>query len=75
MREVLADKPISDFTAPEGIVFKKIDPETGLLASSDDDGAIFECFKDGTSPNLYAPEEPALDESTDFFKFDLDTAF
>ncbi len=71
MAEVLKDKPIRDFTAPEGIVFKKIDTETGLLASSNDDGAIFECFKEGTAPTTYA-DKPAADQPTDFFKLDLD---
>lgn len=71
MKEVLKDKPVSDFTVPEGIVFKKIEPETGLLASSNDDGAIFECFKEGTAPTTYA-DKPTSDQSTDFFKVDLD---
>ena len=72
MREVLKDKPITDFTVPQGIVFKKIDAKTGLLASSNDDGAIFECFKEGTAPTIYA-DRPVSGQSTDFFKLDLDT--
>ncbi len=72
MRQVLEGKPISDFTVPKGIMFKKIDPETGLLASSNDDGSIFECFKEGTAPTAYA-EKPDKDQPTDFFKLDLDT--
>ncbi|NIQ40246.1 MAG: PBP1A family penicillin-binding protein [Proteobacteria bacterium] len=72
MDKVLKGKPISDFTVPEGIVFKKIDPETGLLASSKDDGAIFECFKEGTAPTVQA-DKPPTDQPTDFFKLDLDT--
>jgi len=72
MRQVLKDKPISDFTVPKGIVFKKIDPKTGLLAASNDDGAIFECFKEGTAPTAYA-DKPDSKQSTDFFKMDLDT--
>jgi len=72
MTEVLQGIPISDFTVPEGIVFKKIHPETGLLASSSDDGAIFECFKEGTAPTAYA-DKPSVDQSTDFFKLDLDS--
>jgi penicillin-binding protein 1A len=72
MREVLKDQPVSDFTVPKGIVFKRIDPKTGLLASSHDDGTIFECFKEGTAPTAYA-DTPRTDESTDFFKLDLDS--
>ncbi len=72
MREAVEGDPITDFTVPQGIVFKKIDPETGLLASSNDDGAIFECFKEGTAPTVYVAEKPTSDQSTDFFKLDLD---
>jgi penicillin-binding protein 1A len=73
MEEALRDQPVRDFTVPQGIVFKKIDPETGLLVSSDDDKSIFECFKEGTAPTEYA-DRPASDQSTDFFKMDLDSA-
>jgi penicillin-binding protein 1A len=73
MREAVEGDPITDFTVPQGIVFKKIDPETGLLASSNDDGAIFECFKEGTAPTVYVAEKPTSDQSTDFFKLDLET--
>jgi len=73
MDEVLKDKPVDDFVVPQGIVFKKIDPETGLLAASDDEKAIFECFKEGTAPTVYA-DRPMTDQSTDFFKMDLDSA-
>ena len=72
MSEVLKDKPVGDFTVPQGIVFKKIDPTTGLLAASHDGKAIFECFKEGTAPTEYA-DEPTSDQSTDFFKLDLST--
>jgi penicillin-binding protein 1A len=72
MQEVLKDSPVIDFTVPRGIVFKKIDPETGLLASSKAEDAIFECFKEGTTPTEYA-EKRTLKPSTDFFKLDLDT--
>jgi penicillin-binding protein 1A len=72
MGEVLKETPIVDFTVPEGIVFKKIDPETGFLASPDDGEAIFECFKKGTEPTAYYEEKPASDRVTDFFKLDLD---
>ena len=32
MSEVLKDRPVEDFPLPEGVVFAKIDAETGLLA-------------------------------------------
>ena len=72
MTEVLKDKPVSDFTVPQGVVFKKIDSKTGLLAASNDDNAIFECFKEGTAPTAYA-DQPTSSQTTEFFKLDLDT--
>jgi penicillin-binding protein 1A len=34
MSEVLKDRPVEDFAVPEGVVFAKIDSESGFLASS-----------------------------------------
>ena len=50
MKEALAGKPMEDFTVPSGIVFARIDKETGLLASPDSRETIFECFIEGTAP-------------------------
>ncbi len=41
--------PPLDFPAPDGIVFAKIDPKTGLLVGPGENG-IFEVFKEGMLP-------------------------
>jgi penicillin-binding protein 1A len=69
MKKVTEDMPTRTFTVPGGIVFARIDPETGLLAPPGMEGTIFESFKAGTVPKemsvqaSYAP-------SSDFFKLD-----
>lgn len=50
MRVALADMPEEILPQPETIVSARIDPHTGLLASPDQDNAIFEVFREGTVP-------------------------
>lgn len=54
MARALAGKPPEDFTAPDDVVFLKIEPETGLLAREDDPTAIEDVFRKGTEPTQYA---------------------
>ncbi|MFH1490195.1 MAG: PBP1A family penicillin-binding protein, partial [Pseudomonadota bacterium] len=44
MEEVLSDRPKEDFSAPEGVVFTKIDAKTGLLASPYSQKTVFQAF-------------------------------
>ena len=46
MQRVLEGKPVKVFQAPEGIVFAKIDADTGLLPVPESKKVLFECFKD-----------------------------
>lgn len=69
MEKALNGRPVQDFPIPEGIVFAKINPETGFLAAPDDRRAIFECFKEGTQPTLFAGEASST-EVEDFLKSD-----
>ncbi len=50
MKTLLDDKPIHFFKPPEGIVYAKIDADTGLLPNPETQNTIFECFKEGTVP-------------------------
>ncbi|MDT8274390.1 MAG: penicillin-binding transpeptidase domain-containing protein, partial [Desulfomonilia bacterium] len=50
MRVALEDRPVRDFHVPEGVVFARVDLETGALASDDSPKVRFECFKEGTLP-------------------------
>jgi len=69
MKTVLKGKPINHFPVPEQIIFAKIDPKTGLLASPSTPDPFFECFKEGTAPTRYS--EVKASRSTEFFKFDM----
>ena len=53
MKRVLANQPAQVFEPPEGVVFAKIDAETGLLPVPESRKTIFECFKDGTVPSEF----------------------
>lgn len=71
MQRVLANAPIQVFEAPEGIVFAKIDAETGLLPVPESRKTIFECFKEGTVPLEYSKRPGEVREAADFLKKDL----
>jgi penicillin-binding protein 1A len=59
MREAIERYPVRDFSAPEGIVSVRVDPETGLLAGAAMAKAYFQPFLEGTEPT-----ERAADRST-----------
>jgi len=71
MQRVLEGKPVEVFQPPEGVVFAKIDAETGLLPIAESKNVIFECFKDGTVPTEYTKAPGVISEKSDFFKKDL----
>ena len=71
MQKILAEKPVRTFTVPEGIVFSKIDAETGLLPIPESKDTIFECFKEGTAPTEYTPKPDTINSADDFFKSGL----
>jgi penicillin-binding protein 1A len=71
MKEILADKPIRVFPVPNGIVFAKIDTETGLLAIPESKKTIFECFKEGSAPTEYTERPGSITEQGQFFKSDM----
>lgn len=54
MLKVINNYPPNDFTVPEGIVFAKIDPETGLLATNNTKAPVFEAYIEGTEPKEYS---------------------
>jgi penicillin-binding protein 1A len=68
MKYVLADKPVRVFHIPEGVVFSKIDAETGLLPIPESKKTIFECFKEGTVPTEYTTTPDLITEPENFFK-------
>ena len=69
MKTVTEDMPTMTFPVPDGVVFARIDPESGLLAPPGMKGAIFESFKAGTVPKEKAMQA-SYAPSGDFFKLD-----
>ncbi|RZB30200.1 MAG: penicillin-binding protein 1A [Desulfobacteraceae bacterium Eth-SRB1] len=68
MKEILKDKPVRVFNVPEGVVFSKIDAETGLLPIPESKKTIFECFKEGTVPTEYSIKTDSITRPEQFFK-------
>jgi penicillin-binding protein 1A len=65
MKAAHEDLPKEDFPMPEGLVHVKIDPQSGLLAYEDMEGAMDELFIDGTEP-LETAVPPELVAPSDF---------
>jgi penicillin-binding protein 1A len=71
MSRVLKGQPVVDFEVPDGVVFAKIDTNTGLLAGPYSEKTILQTFKEGTEPTEYSPK-PKSAKSGQFFQFDMD---
>jgi penicillin-binding protein 1A len=71
MKRILEDKSVKIFPVPEGIVFTKIDAETGLLPISESEKTAFVCFAEGTEPTKYTKRPYEVTDAGDFFKKDL----
>jgi len=71
MKRVLEDKPPKIFEVPEGIVFTKIDAETGLLPIPESKETVFVSFKEGTEPTEYSKRPGEIADTGEFFKKDL----
>ena len=71
MQEILKDKPVRVFPVPEGVVFSKIDAETGLLPIPESKKTRFEVFKEGTAPTESTQAPDKVIEADDFYKSDL----
>lgn len=53
-----------NFTVPDSIIFKQIDPATGLLSSANCKDSIREAFLPGTEPRRYCEESASLPEAS-----------
>lgn len=71
MKKILKGKPIRSFKTPRGVVFSKIDAETGLLAVPGTKKTLFECFKAGTVPKKYSKRPDMITDADQFFKADM----
>ncbi len=68
MKAAHENLPVRDFPVPPGIVFTKVDAETGLLPSPATEKTIFECFKKGTVPTRQTPHANQVTEADQLFK-------
>ncbi|BBO76756.1 penicillin-binding protein [Desulfosarcina widdelii] len=71
MDAILKDKPVQMFQVPEGVVFAKIDAQTGLLPIPESPKTRFECFKEGTVPTEYTKKPDTIVDAESFFKSDM----
>jgi penicillin-binding protein 1A len=71
MSGALEGKAVKDFEVPDGVVFAKIDTETGLLAGRYSRNTVFQSFIEGTQPETYSPK-PAAASLGAFSQFDMD---
>ncbi len=71
MQQILKKEPVRIFQVPEGVVFAKIDADTGLLPIPESKHTIFECFKEGTVPTEYTAKPGTVTEPDQFFKQDM----
>jgi len=69
MEEALLHYVATAFPIPEGIIYARIDPQTGLLAPDDQEDAINEVFVRGTEPTMYKSNAP---EPSQFFELDAE---
>jgi penicillin-binding protein 1A len=71
MQKALNGRPVTVFQVPEGVVFSKIDADTGLLPIPTSRNTAFECFKEGAVPTKRASNSGTITSSEQFFKSDL----
>ena len=64
MKQALLNVPDQPLRQPNGIVRVRIDPETGQLASHDQNDAIFEYFRDENSPASLADDRRGVVSDT-----------
>lgn len=63
MEKAVRGKPVEIFPVPDGIVFIKVDPHTGMPTMRSTYGTIYESFLEGTTANGAVPVE--VDETQD----------
>jgi penicillin-binding protein 1A len=63
MEKAVRGKPVEIFPVPDGIVFIKVDPHTGMPTMRSTHGTLYESFLEGTTANGAVPVE--VDETQD----------
>jgi len=70
MRHALDEFPKRDFPVPSGIVFARVDPETGMLADAGTENAYLQAFAEGTEPTQTAKQASRGDERGRLLRLD-----
>ncbi|KPA12523.1 Penicillin-binding protein, 1A family [Candidatus Magnetomorum sp. HK-1] len=68
MENMLSGKSARKFSIPPGVVFSKIDADTGCLATPNTKNIFYECFKEGTHPNPSQNNTENQPSQDSFFK-------
>ena len=55
MGEALENQPAEDFPVPDGVVFVRVNRDTGAPIAAGGSGGFFESFKEGRQPS---PDQP-----------------
>lgn len=67
MRDALQGSPEQEMPEPSNLVRVRIDPQSGLLATSEQPDSYFEIFRQDTAPTTYADNKYAASQtSTDY---------
>jgi penicillin-binding protein 1A len=59
MKKAFSNAEPEDFSVPDGVIFKEIDPKTGLLSTENCGRSIREAFLPGTEPRTYCEDAAA----------------
>lgn len=81
MKEYLKNQPVQTFAIPDGVVFAKINPQTGAVSRSDESGGVYAAFSGGPPAPGSGPSDDSegsgsssgslSSPSESFFKSDL----
>jgi len=63
MEKAVQGKPVEAFAVPEGIMFVKVDPKTGVPTAK---GSLYECFLDNSPPS--EKTEEGTEDKEDLFR-------
>ena len=66
MEKFLQNTPVETFPVPQGIVFVKVNPKTGVPVKTAESGTIYECFLDSAQPG--EKTDDVTEEKEDLFR-------
>jgi penicillin-binding protein 1A len=65
MKKATANQPAEDFSLPDGVIFKQIEPKTGLLSTDKCQPSIREAYLPGTEPRRYCDESAVRSDESE----------